>query len=114
MGLRIPYIPRLPVNTAWAFGSDGRLFILFHQAEGNTNRLIDQVIIVEMTTRPVAVLPTQCPFWRLDSIKENDQDPSGETGLGDGFDECLLNRLYYIEIIYFFITFMFYYDLIKL
>jgi hypothetical protein len=43
--LRIPYEPRLPVNTAWDLGLDERLRIVFHQGHGMENRLINHLCL---------------------------------------------------------------------
>jgi len=38
---RVPWEPRLPVNTAWDLGMGDSTAIWFHQAYGNENRIID-------------------------------------------------------------------------
>ena len=38
---RVPYLPHLPVNTAWDIGVNDEMWIVFHQRQGLVNRVFD-------------------------------------------------------------------------
>ena len=38
---RVPYLPTLPVNTAWDIGVNDEMWIVFHQRQGLVNRIFD-------------------------------------------------------------------------
>ncbi len=38
---RVPYLPHLPVNTAWDIGLHDEMWIVFHQRQGLVNRVFD-------------------------------------------------------------------------
>jgi hypothetical protein len=38
---RVPYLPTLPVNTAWDIGVNDEMWIVFHQRQGLVNRVFD-------------------------------------------------------------------------
>lgn len=39
--VRVPYLPTLPVNTAWDIGVNDEMWIVFHQRQGLVNRIFD-------------------------------------------------------------------------